>query len=89
MWLSQRHVPIRIPHEKKNSLGAENLNEYSEIKDELLEWLVDRAGVLTPEAAQRIMGHLREDNATGPDLVPTRIIACLGKKNQVFDPVRT
>ena len=37
-------------------------------------WLTDRASVLTVNAACQVMEDLREDSATGPDKVPTRII---------------
>ena len=49
-------------------------NDYSDIDEEHLNWLIDRGQVLTPLAARDIMKSLREDSATGPDLVPTRII---------------
>ena len=49
-------------------------NEYSTIDDETLDWLIDRGKVLHPTAARDIMKALREDSATGPDAVPTRII---------------
>ena len=58
----------------KYSLPAQCENEYTELKPRQLQWLQDRAEFLTPEAAQKIMSNLREDSATGPDAVPTRII---------------
>jgi len=49
-------------------------NDYLVLEDEQLAWLEDRASVLTTDAAFKIMQQLREDSATGPDQVPTRII---------------
>ena len=58
----------------KYSLAELRPNDYSDIDEEHLNWLIDRGQVLTPLAARDIMKSLREDSATGPDLVPTRII---------------
>ena len=58
----------------KYKLAELTSNEYSCINDEQLDWLIDRAAVLHPDAARGIMANLREDSATGPDKVPTRII---------------
>jgi hypothetical protein len=44
------------------------------VRDEQLDWLTDREALLHPDAARGIMEDLREDSATGPDRVPTRII---------------
>ena len=49
-------------------------NGYAEISQEQVDWLHDRAKILTVDAACKVMQSLREDSATGPDLVPTRII---------------
>ena len=58
----------------KYVLAEGQTNEYSAITDETLEWLIDRGKVLHPTAARDIMRALRVDSATGPDMVPTRII---------------
>ena len=55
-------------------LAEGQTNEYSAITDETPEWLIDRGKVLHPTAARDIMRALRVDSATGPDMVPTRII---------------
>ena len=48
--------------------------DYTAIPQEQVSWLIDRSQVLTVDAACKVMQSLREDSATGPDLVPTRII---------------
>ena len=58
----------------KYKLAAIKTNQYSSIGEDQLDWLVDRAALLNPDAAKNIMAHLREDSAAGPDRVPTRII---------------
>ena len=58
----------------KFTLAAKTDNEYTELSEEGLDWTVDRESVLTVDAAAKVMSDLREDSATGPDKVPTRII---------------
>ena len=58
----------------KYTLAERQSGEYSTIQDERLNWLLDRGKVLHPAAARDIMKALREDSATGPDMVPTRMI---------------
>ena len=58
----------------KYLLPEHSENEYTKLKPRQLEWIQNRSGLLTHEAAQDIMSNLHEDSATGPDAVPTRII---------------
>ena len=58
----------------KLKLPQATANEYAEISQQQVDWLHDRAKTITIDAACKVMQALREDSATGPDLVPTRII---------------
>ena len=58
----------------KYTLAVQVKNEYTELAEESLTWATDRESVLTVKAAGQVMSGLREDSATGPDKVPTRII---------------
>ena len=58
----------------KYTLAERVDNEYSELAEESLTWEADHTRVLTIKAACKVMSNLKEDSATGPDKVPTRII---------------
>ena len=39
-----------------------------------VDWDIDRAAVLSVERAGKALGAMREDSATGPGFLPTRVL---------------
>ena len=58
----------------KCHLPLAGTNRYTEIDDVMVEWNADRSRTLTVEAVEKILSKLDENSATGPDLLPARIL---------------
>ena len=58
----------------KCNLPEEEINQYSEIQELGVEWRSDRMKNLQEETVERVLANLKADSATGPDLLPSRVL---------------
>ena len=55
-------------------------NKYTETDDVMVKWNVDRSRTLAVEAVEKTLSKLVENSATGPDLLPARILKLCTKQ---------
>ena len=58
----------------KYSLPVQQVDKYSLVENVEADWDIDPSVALSVEAAEKELNALREDSATGPYLLPTRIL---------------